>query len=162
MVDIGGKNINDYMSMVKIPLIILIAIALIQGFISAVTTIGSAVPALGFFAAIVGGVISLLVGLLSIVVFIGVCIYAGFTVVKKHSGNLLTAAVAGGILGTVSGLVSGLIGLLVGFIGAATGEGFAMLVFPIIGLILSPIVSLVVGAICSLIGGLIAGARDFK
>jgi len=154
---IGGKTLKEYLGIIKIPLLILIAMDVVQFLLGFVNYI----PLLN----IITGIISILVAGVSFLISVAIGVYIGYVTVKKHGGNLLPATFAGTLAGFLSGVVSGVLSFISGMIGAGvSGSGWGMgvgIMFSVMALILSPIVGIISGAVLGVIGGLIAGARKF-
>ena len=154
---IGGKTLKEYMNIIKMPLLALIGLSVVSFLVGLLAYI----PGLGFIFAMIGVAVGLVLSLISWVI----TGYIGYTTVKKYSGDLLSASVAGALAGLIEGLASALLGLISttlsfglggGSVSGVIGMGAGMAM-----LVISPIVGVIIGAIIALIGGLIAGARTF-
>ena len=153
---IGGKTLKEYITIIKIPLLALIGVSILSFLMSFLTYI----PAIGFAFAI----INILTGLVFFLIMVALSGYIGYITVKKYSGDLLTALVAGAIAGTISGAISGVLSLLssvAALFFIRNISGGIGLVLALIGLVVSPIVGAILIGILSAIGGLIAGSRTF-
>jgi hypothetical protein len=153
---IGGKTLKEYMGIIKMPLLALIGLSVVSFLIGLLAYI----PGLGFVFAMIGAAVSLLLSLISILI----TGYIGYTTVKKYSGDLLSASVAGALAGLIEGLASALLSLISAGIslGMVSGFGAAIgMTAALIALVISPIFGVIIGGIIALIGGLIAGARTF-
>ena len=153
----GGKTLKGYMDIIKMPLLALIGLSVVNFLIGLLAYI----PGLGFIFAMIGVAVGLLLSLISLLI----TGYIGYTTVKKYSGDLLSASVAGALAGLISGLASAVLGLISttlsfglggGGVGGVIGMGAGMAM-----LVISPIVGVIIGAIIALLGGLVAGARTF-
>jgi hypothetical protein len=153
---IGGKSLKEYMVIIKMPLLALIGLTVVNFLFGLLAY----VPGLGIIFGWLGLVIGFLLSLISIII----TGYIGYVTVKKYSGDLLTASVAGGLAGLISGIVGAVLGLITTSIGFGMRPGFGGVISmttAMVALVISPIFELIVGGIVALIGGLIAGARTF-
>jgi len=156
--EIGDRTINEYIVIIKTPLMWLIGLSILSFLIG-----------LPRYLPGIGGVIALLTLPFSLIILIVSLViggYIGYITVKKYSGNLLTAAVAGALAGAISGLVGAVLGLFnavlsLAFAFSPFGGAFIM-TEAVFSLITSPILGAIVGAILSVIGGVVAGSSSFE
>ncbi|MFZ2455906.1 MAG: hypothetical protein WAX07_05470 [Candidatus Altiarchaeia archaeon] len=153
---IGGKTLSEYLKIIKMPLLALIAMDIV-GFLLGFLTY---IPAIGFIFAM----LNMVIGLVLFVITVVIAGYIGYTAVKKYSGDLLTSLAAGAIAGLLSGIVSAVLNVISALAGLGMSPGIGQAVFmgtALVGLILSPVFGAVVGGILATIGGAVAGARTF-
>jgi hypothetical protein len=153
---IGGKSLKEYMSIIKMPLLALIGLAVVNFLFGLLAYI----PGLGIIFGWLGLVMGFLLSLIGIII----TGYIGYVTVKKHSGDLLNASFAGGLAGFISGIVGAVLSLITTSIGLGMRPGFGGVIgmtAAMVALVISPIFELILGGILALIGGLIAGARTF-
>jgi len=153
---VGGKKLSEYIDIIKIPLIALIGLDIVSFLMSFL----SYIPAAGFAFTM----LNLAAGVVIFILTLAIAGYIGYTTVRKHSGDLLTALAAGAIAGAISGVVSGLLSIVSAMAGTSARPGFGsaiIIVAALAGLIASPIAGAIVDGILSVIGGLAAGARTF-
>lgn len=153
---VGGKTLNEYLKIVKMPLLAWIALDIVNFLLGFLTYI----PAIGIAFAF----LNLLVAMVIFVITVAIAGYIGYTVVKKYSGDLLSSLAAGAIAGLLSGIVGAILNLVSALAGIGVNQGIEQAVLmgaALLGLVLSPIFGAVFGGILALIGGAVAGARTF-
>ncbi len=151
---VGGKPVKEYLEIVKLPLLALIALDVLSFFIGLLMYI----PLLGF----VFSAINFVTGVLIFLTTLAIAGFVGYSTVKKYKGDLLNASVAGAIAGLLSGAFGGALSV----VSAGLGYGLRMgniynLGVSFLYLIISPVFGAVIGAIFAFIGGAIAGAKTF-
>ncbi|MFH1126133.1 MAG: hypothetical protein V1703_03325 [Candidatus Altiarchaeota archaeon] len=152
-----GKDLNEYVGVIKIPIIINIAISLI----GVGVTLASGLISL---AGPVGVLVSCFTGLgflgISVIVGISTAVYAGYIMAKKKSGTLVQTLAAGAILGLIVGVVGSITNMINTVINIIfLGNAGANLVIGLLIVVVGPIIAIIIGGICSAIGGVIGGAK---
>jgi len=137
--EVLGKTPQEYYEAVKLPLAVLIAWSVI-----------------GFLAMLVSPWLGLITGPIGLLLGIVAPLYVGWTMVKRHAGDLLQALVAGVILGAITSAVNGALQVILVLIsptafGAVVGAGVVA-----IGAVVGIIIGGIIAAILSLIGALAA------
>lgn len=151
---IGGKTLKEYFSIIKSPLLILIAMDaanFLAGFLVYLPVYGL-------------GMLSVLIGMAVFVLSLGVGSFIGYSMIKEHSGNLYNALAAGTIAGVINGSISWILSILSIFAGIQLGYYFSTSIWDMIaiGLFISLLSGIIIGGIVAVIGGLIAGSRTFN
>jgi len=100
----SGEKLSEYIDIIKIPLIALIGLDIVSFLMSFL----SYIPAAGFAFTM----LNLAAGVVIFILTLAIAGYIGYTTVRKHSGDLLTALAAGAIAGAISGVVSGLLSIV--------------------------------------------------
>ncbi|MEM0475877.1 MAG: hypothetical protein QW343_03730 [Candidatus Norongarragalinales archaeon] len=156
---VAGKTLGEYWSVVKLPVLVVVAWSIIQmlaAFISPGLYAGY-----GFMA---GGMLGLLGSLIGLVAFL----YIGWSAIKTHGYELMHAAVAGGVAGVITGIVAFILSIVTFFgVGSAVvaaaaaagmGYGAAAGMFTVGAIVIGGITGLIVGAI---VGAILAGIGAF-
>jgi len=119
--NILGKDLKEYVSAIKMPVIVNIAVSVIGVILAvfaAVLTVASG-PA-GVCIGIITGIGYLVI---SIVIGIASALYVGYLMAKKKSSTLMQAAVAGAIFGITIGVVGGVLNIIGSVVNIALSVG---------------------------------------
>ena len=152
---VGGTSINEYWSMIKIPVMVLIGLSVVNFLIGCIAFF----PSMSF-----AGLRKIvdLVFLVIVLVMGFVSGYIGYSVVKNHRGNLMTAIYAGAIGGIIDGEVLAVLDIIWSILAMVLPSATpSRLILSIVGIALFPIMGAIIGIIMAVIGGVIAGAKSF-
>ena len=161
--NIAGKDLKDYIKIITLPLCIIIVAAIIQGVVDILGKIGGLLPPPLNLVTIFTGIVGWIISLVMLAVFIVVSGWVGWNTVKKYSGTLINAFIAGMMFGFAAGLIDAVVNTVLNIISLLLninplGMAFGLVTI-ILLLIAMPILGLIIAGICAAIGGLLAGGK---
>ncbi|MDD5111084.1 MAG: hypothetical protein PHG85_00905 [Candidatus Altiarchaeota archaeon] len=157
--NLAGKDLKEYIDVLKIPIAVSIALYIVGAVISIVN--GVMGVALGPLGACVGVFTGLGFFVISIVLGIALAVYVGQQMAKKKAANLMQCAAAGAVFGLIVGIIGGLANVFGAVVNIATSIGtFGInVVIALLALFVGPVLSIIIGAACAALGGHLAGAK---
>jgi hypothetical protein len=155
-----GRNVKDYFSVMKIPLLLNFAISLFGFGLSVVSAVLGVVT--GPVGVCLGAVTGLGLTIIGLIVSIVSAFYVGYSMAKSRKATLVQAAVAGALFGFLVGVFEAVVNLAGGIINLSSVVGTLGLsiVISVIGLFIGPVISTVIGCVCGIAGGVLAGAKQ--
>lgn len=156
----GQMDFKKIINAALVPTVALVVLGIIS------TVIGFA---LGTFLPIVGGIASIILGLVFFVIDCLILGWAGYRAARNYQLDILGAAITGAIAAFISSIINSIISIvltLIGIIPAATSSsagavigGGAVIVIMLIGLVIGAIISIVIGAVLGAIGGFLGKGK---
>ncbi|MFH1126132.1 MAG: hypothetical protein V1703_03320 [Candidatus Altiarchaeota archaeon] len=156
--DLLGKDLNEYIGVIKMPVIVSAAISLIGLVVNVIVAVMGKAP--GSIGALLGTIGTLIFGVGALIVGVVLALYVGWIMVKNRKGTIVNSLIGGALFGLVTGIIGGLLNIVstvVNIIFGVGGASTALIIAMAAGvLIFGPIISLIIDGILATIGGFVA------